>query len=50
MRGFSGRLRFLAAFGWCRNDIGESPPVGISIFVPMTEVIRRFALLTASAR
>ena len=36
MRGFSGRLRFLAAFGRCRNDIGEPPPMGISIFVPMT--------------
>ena len=29
MRGFSSRLRFLAAFGWCRNDIGEPPPIGI---------------------
>ena len=29
MRGFSSRLRFLAAFGWCRNDMGEQPPVDI---------------------
>jgi hypothetical protein len=32
MRGFSSRLRFLAASRWCRNDIGQPPPVGIPIF------------------
>ena len=32
MHGFSSRLRFLAAFGWCRNDMGEPPPVGITYF------------------
>ena len=32
MRGFSSRHRFLAAFGWCRNDMGEPPPVGITYF------------------
>ena len=36
MRGFSRRLRFLAAFGWCRNDMGDPPPVRIPLFVPMT--------------
>ena len=32
MRGFRSRLRFLAAFGWCRNDMGEPPPVDIRYF------------------
>jgi len=39
MRGFSSRLRFLAASGWCRTDIGEPPLVGAPIFVATTHWI-----------
>ena len=35
MRGFGSRLGFLTASGWCRNDIGETPPVEIFIFGAM---------------
>ncbi len=38
MLGLSRRLRFLAAFGWCRNDIGAPQLVAIYIFVPMTNM------------
>ena len=31
MRELNGRLRFLAAFGRCRNDKAEPTPIGISI-------------------
>ncbi len=37
MPGCSGHLRFLAAFGWCRNDIEVTPTVGNSIFEAMTK-------------
>jgi len=37
-RGLSRRLRFLAAFGWCRNDTVEPLRVGICIFQGMTPV------------
>ena len=41
MLGLSNRLGFLAAFGWCRNDIGAPQPVAIYIFGSMTlELIR----------
>ena len=44
MRGLSKRLRFPAAFGWCRNDTRGPQPVGIPIFEGMTPV--KFVLRT----
>ena len=38
MRGLIRRLRFLAAFGWCRNDTGEPKRVEIPIFEGITPV------------
>ena len=31
-------LRFLAAFGWCRNDTEGPEPVGVTIFEGMLRI------------